>query len=125
MLPAAARLRRSRDFRATLRQGRRAGSPGRLVVLHLRAAVVGAGDAGDREPARAGIVVPRSVGGAVVRTTVKRRLRHVLRARLANLAPGSALVVRALPPAAGATSAELDADLGAALNRVLRQGPSR
>ena len=72
-----------------------------------------------------GIVVSRSVGGAVVWTTVKRRLRHVLRARLAYLAPGSALVVRALPPAAGATSAELDADLGAALSRVLRQGPSR
>jgi ribonuclease P protein component len=77
------------------------------------------------EPARAGIVVSRAVGGAVVRTTVKRRLRALLRDRLALLAPGSAVVVRALPPAAGSSSADLDADLGAALSRVLRQGPAR
>ena len=70
-------------------------------------------------PPRAGVVVSNAVGGAVVRSTVKRRLRHLLRARLAELAPGSAVVVRALPPAAGATSADLDADLGAALRRAL------
>ena len=93
--------------------------------MHLRDPGVGMGESGDKEPARAGVVVSRTVGGAVVRTTVKRRLRHILRARLAHLAPGSALVVRALPPAARATSAELDADLGAALSRVLRQGLSR
>ncbi len=77
------------------------------------------------QPARAGIIVSRSVGGAVVRTTVKRRLRHLLRDRMALLTPGSAVVVRALPPAAGSTSADLDADLGAALSRALRQGPAR
>jgi ribonuclease P protein component len=93
--------------------------------VHLQAVADGVHLGQGVQPARAGIVVPRSVGGAVVRTTVKRRLRHLLRARLVQLSPGSAVVVRALPPAAGATSAELDADLGAALSRVIHRGPAR
>jgi ribonuclease P protein component len=68
-----------------------------------------------------GFVVSRAVGGAVVRNQVKRRLRHLARERLTSL-PGSAvLVVRALPPAASASSAELGADLDRALARVLRR----
>jgi ribonuclease P protein component len=59
------------------------------------------------------------VGPAVTRNKVKRRLRHLARERLSSL-PGSAvLVVRALPPAAGATYAELAGDLDKALGRVL------
>ena len=66
-----------------------------------------------------GFVVSKAVGGAVVRNQVKRRLRHLARERLGSL-PGSAvLVVRALPPAATSTSAELAADLDRALARVL------
>ena len=67
-----------------------------------------------------GLVVSKAVGGAVLRNQVKRRLRHLARERLTSL-PGSAvLVVRALPPAATASSAELGADLDRALGRVLR-----
>lgn len=50
-------------------------------------------------PARAGVVVGRNVGGAVVRSRVKRRLREVLRARLEELPDGSLTVIRALPGA--------------------------
>lgn len=55
----------------------------------------------------------------MTRTRVKRRLRHLAAARLARLAPGSLLVVRANPAAATATSAELGDDLDRALARVL------
>jgi len=55
----------------------------------------------------------------VDRHRVARRLRHVLRPRLTPLAPGTRLVVRAAPAAAGASSAVLGADLDAALARVL------
>jgi ribonuclease P protein component len=55
-----------------------------------------------------------------VRTTVKRRLRHLVRDRLVLLPPGSLLVVRALPPAADADSAALGADLDSALKKLLR-----
>ena len=51
------------------------------------------------------------------RNTVTRRLRALVRDRLDTLPPGSALVVRALPGAAGATSADLAADLDACLDR--------
>ncbi|GAA4433055.1 hypothetical protein GCM10023148_38740 [Actinokineospora soli] len=67
---------------------------------------------------RVGFVVSKAVGNSVVRHRVTRRLRHVVRDRLGTLPPGSALVVRALPRAADATSAELGADLDAALRRL-------
>jgi len=66
-------------------------------------------------PARAGFVVSKAVGGAVVRNLVRRRLRHLVRPRLAQLPPGSTLVVRALPAAAGADAAQLAADLDQAI----------
>jgi ribonuclease P protein component len=66
-------------------------------------------------------VVSRAVGGSVVRHRVSRRLRHLLAPRLAELPAGSMLVVRALPPAAAATSAELGEDLDAGLRSALRK----
>jgi ribonuclease P protein component len=72
-------------------------------------------------PARAGFVIPRAVGGAVVRNGIRRRLRHLLRDRLPGLPPGTDIVVRVLPPAAGRSYQELRADLDAALGAVRRQ----
>ena len=59
----------------------------------------------------------RAVGPAVVRNRVRRRLRHLVACRLAELAPGAVVVVRALPRAAVLSSAELGNDL----DRVLRR----
>jgi len=69
--------------------------------------------------ARVGFVVSKAVGGAVVRTRVKRRLRAVLAQRLERLPAGSLLVVRANPAAAEATSAELARSVDRVLERVL------
>ncbi|MDQ4091971.1 MAG: ribonuclease P protein component [Actinomycetota bacterium] len=110
MLPAAARLTRRDDFATAVKRGRRAACDS--VVVHL--ARCGAGDA----PARVGFVVGRAVGGAVVRHRVQRRLRHLMRCRLDALPRGALVVVRALPPSAGASSGSLDDDLGAALRRL-------
>jgi len=71
---------------------------------------------------RAGFVVSKAVGGAVVRNKVKRRLRHLMRDRIAQLPPGSLVVVRALPGAGGADQAQLARDLDAALQRLLGGG---
>ena len=114
MLPAAARLTSSESFRRCVRAGRRAGS--RTLVLHLDAAA-GPTAAAER-PCRVGFVVGRSVGGAVVRNRVRRRLRHLVRDRLAEL-PAGVLVVRALPAAADVGYLELRDDLGRGLGRVL------
>lgn len=76
--------------------------------------------AGAEAAALAGFVVSKAVGPAVVRTAVKRKLRHLVRARLDQLPPGSRLVVRALPPAATADWTTLGADLDSALRKLLR-----
>jgi len=65
--------------------------------------------------------VTRSVGGAVVRNAVRRRLRHLIRARLDRLPSGARVVVRVNPASAGRSSAQLAADLDGALDRAVRQ----
>ena len=108
MLAAAQRLRRSNDFAAAVRGGRRAGR-GTLVV-HLLL-----DEPAPASTARAGFVVSKAVGNAVVRNKVRRRLRHLVRPLLAELPPSASLVVRALPSAAAASFADLGADLESAL----------
>ncbi len=70
-------------------------------------------------PARVGLVVGKTVGPAVVRTRVKRRLRAVASARVRALPAGALVVLRAGPAAADASSADLAADLDRALARLL------
>lgn len=67
---------------------------------------------------RIGFVVSKAVGNSVVRHRVTRRLRHLLRDRLGTVPSGCTLVVRALPPAASAASADLGGDIDAALRRL-------
>lgn len=74
-----------------------------------------------QHPALVGFVVSKAVGGAVQRNQVKRRLRHLMQDRLASLATGELVVVRALPAASGASSVELAADLDRALRSARRR----
>jgi ribonuclease P protein component len=125
VLAAPHRLRRAADFPVVVRRGARSGRS--TLVLHLLLAEGEAGAHPDpvpfpaATPARVGFVVPKSVGGSVVRHAVSRRLRAQIADRLSVLPAGSRLVVRALPPAADAPSAVLGRDLDAALERVLRR----
>lgn len=114
MLPAAARLRRREDFATVLRRGARSGRGG--LVVHLLA--VGRSAGPDEAQAQVGLVVGRSVGNSVVRHRVSRRLRHVMRTRLALLGNGTRLVIRAQPSAAGRSSVLLGEDLDRALTRL-------
>ncbi|MER5861759.1 ribonuclease P protein component [Kitasatospora sp. NPDC002040] len=133
MLPSENRLRRRQDFATAVKRGRRAGRP--LLVVHLNRDGQPQGPVdrnSDSRPhvaeglpsARAGFVVSKAVGPAVVRNLVKRRLRHLVRDRLSRLPEGSLIVVRALPPAGAATYLELEQDLDAALRRLLRSEPT-
>lgn len=90
MLPRSQRIRSSALFRQCVRRGRRFHRGN--VVLYL---VVD----GNSPGARAGFIVGRNVGPAVVRHRVARRLRHLISARLSEFGPGVLLVVRALPGA--------------------------
>lgn len=119
MLPPAARLRRRAEFAATARGGRRAARGALVVQLALPSS-----DAAGTPERRAGFVVSKAVGNAVVRNRVRRRLRHLVSERLAALPAGATVVVRALPAAADRPFADLGRDLTAALDAA-EHAPSR
>jgi ribonuclease P protein component len=72
--------------------------------------------------ARFGFAIPKSVGGAVVRNTVRRRLRAALEPRRAELA-GFDVVVSASPSAAALRFAELEAELSRGLEQARQRCP--
>jgi ribonuclease P protein component len=109
VLSAEHRLRSSAEFTQVVRRGRRAGRP--TLTAHLLLTASG-------QPARAGLVVSKAVGGSVVRHRVSRRLRHVLRERVDALPSGTLLVLRASPAAATAPSSRLGSDLDSTLSKL-------
>ncbi|WP_100445361.1 ribonuclease P protein component [Glycomyces xiaoerkulensis] len=119
MLPAEARIRRSRDFSVALKRGRRAARGG--VVVHWAPPSGEAqsptkpSDAEGQSTARAGFVVSKAVGNAVVRNRVKRRLRHAAAELLRTWPPGTDVVVRATPKAAERDYSQLSRDLAGAV----------
>ncbi|WP_258934244.1 ribonuclease P protein component [Nesterenkonia pannonica] len=99
MLPVEHRIRKAQDFRAILRSGARAGTSTSVVVV--RVTPLSAEERLRPVRWRAGLVVSKAVGNAVVRHRTARRLRHIC----AEIVPpwtmdGHRLdiVVRALPP---------------------------
>ena len=113
MLAKANRLLTADDFRVTMRTGRKFSS-GNLVIFLKR-------DLGNAQ-ARFGFVVAKTVGNAVTRNLVKRRLR-ALAHRSMDLVPGGCnVVVRALPDAATDDWNKLSIDFNGALSRALDRG---
>jgi ribonuclease P protein component len=101
-------LRRRADFEAIGRHGTARSTP-LLVLRKLRT---------DGPETRVGLSTPRTLGGAVQRNRVRRRLRALLRERLAGrIGPGWDLLIIAKPAAGEATHAELGAALDALLER--------
>jgi ribonuclease P protein component len=105
-------MRRKSDF-AAARAGSGAGRP--LVSGHMLVR------RDDTRPPVVGFVVSKKVGSAVTRNLVRRRLRHVARGYLGSLPGGSLLVLRAAPSAAGARQADLAADVGLVIRKLLRR----
>lgn len=116
VLPQQTRMRRPEEFKRVMRSGRRAGGANLSVHVLVTASAVPEGTG-----PKVGFVVSRAVGSAVVRNRVKRLLRELMRRRLACLPGGCLLVVRAHPAAAGASQADLAADLDLVLGRLLRR----
>lgn len=111
MLKAEHRLRRSGDFSSAVRRG--AAARRASLVVHV---ATGTDEDG---PVKVGFVVGRAVGGAVVRNAVRRRLRHLVAARVDSLPSGATVVVRALPGAGFAARDSLAADLDKALTSAI------
>jgi ribonuclease P protein component len=72
--------------------------------------------ADSHEQARFGFIVSKSVGVAVKRNLVRRRLKAVSYESLANVGAGTDVVIRALPGAAQASWATLRSEISEVLN---------
>lgn len=91
MLPAANRLRTSREFELVTKTGERATSLS--LVLYFKSLDNNASN--QLEP-RVGLIVNSSVGGSVTRHRVSRQLRHAIAPHLASFPKNSNLVIRVL-----------------------------
>lgn len=100
-------MRRSEDFRRTVRGGVRVGRP--TLVLHAAAAT---------DQVQVGFVVAKTVGDAVTRNRVRRRLRALAAAEVPRTPGPVSVVVRALPRAATAPD-EVPADFASAWPQAL------
>lgn len=98
-----------------MRKGVRAGSRTLMVHVRKRDDIVIQGGP------RFGLVVSKQVGDAVTRHSVSRRLRVVAQGSVDKLERSHDVVVRALPKAATATSAELEKDFQYALSKALKK----
>jgi ribonuclease P protein component len=101
-------MTRSAEFSATVKHGVRAVQPD--IVVHARRE--------DNSGPRIGLVVSKSVGSAVQRHRVSRRLRHVAANVIPELDPGDRVVIRALPSSRTAISARLEQQLRNGLQRT-------
>ena len=106
MLARANRVVLPADFRAAVRRGRRATTPS---AVYYRLATDPAA------PARFGVVVSKAVGNAVVRNTVRRRLKALGRTLVDAGHAGEDVVIRVIPGAASASWDSLSADMHAVL----------
>jgi ribonuclease P protein component len=115
VLSARNRMTRSADFGTTVKRGTRAVQPDLVIYLHR-------GDNPSADAPKMGLIVSRSVGSAVQRHRLARRLRHVARGVMETLDRSEHLVIRALPSSRDVASARLAEELRAGLRRI---GPAR
>jgi ribonuclease P protein component len=106
-VPAFTALRRKADFDALGRRGSVRSTP-LLVLRWLRT---------DRPETRVGLSTPRSLGGAVQRNRVRRRLRELIRERRETLGTGWDLLLIARPEAGAASHGQLREALTSLLER--------
>ena len=113
--PKSARLSNASDFALLKREG--VSFHGRMVVLSVLK--------GDSESeTRIGLITSRRVGGAVVRSRVRRRLREIVRALRPQFHRGLRLVIVARSAAAKAEFSRLREDVLALAQRSAILAPA-
>lgn len=111
-------MTRSADFDTTVRHGTKAVQ--RDLVMYVRR-----GDDAASDAPKVGLIVSRSVGSAVQRHRLARRLRHAARGVIDRLDPSEYVVIRALPSSRDVGWARLAEELRAGLRRIESAGPAR
>ena len=99
--PKSRRLTRWPEFEKVKKNGRR--ERGRFLVLSVLSA-------NDATPFRAGFITSRSIGSAVVRNRVRRRLREIVRKHQREIFAGKWIVMIARANAAKASYRELEGE---------------
>ena len=87
MLAKTARLTESGDFARATKSGLRYSTANFVGYLY---------PTGVSQPARAGLIINKTIGGSVTRHRIARQVRHVLQESYSQLPEGSLVVVRAL-----------------------------
>lgn len=108
MLARVNRLVRGGDYRNTVRHGRKTGA--QLTVIYAL-------NRHDELPARFGFIVAKTVGNAVVRNRVRRRLKAASFELLGSVRAGRDVVIRALPSSAGASWTDLRDEVFSTMER--------
>ena len=112
MLARTNRLVSADDYRRLVRRGRRV--VGEHTVVYF---AQGSGSG----PARFGFIVPKTVGVAVKRNLVRRRLKALSRAALEFVPGATEIVIRALPGAAQVSWDTLRVEVSHALAKGVTQ----
>lgn len=102
------RLKHGSDYKTVVRRG--AKCAGAQTVTYVLSS-------GEDRPPRFGFIVSKRVGTAVVRNTVRRRLKAVCAQARPQVRAGADIVIRALPGAGQARFAELNAQVTRCLAR--------
>jgi ribonuclease P protein component len=76
---------------------------------------------GDDAPSRFGFIVAKSVGNAVTRNLVRRRMRAAGREALLDISPGVDVVIRALPASAEVSWVTLHSEIIEGVNMGLKR----
>lgn len=110
MLARANRIVRADDYRNTVRRGRKSGTAHSVVYVRRH----------DDDGVRFGFIVAKTVGNAVVRNTVRRRLKHVCHELLPSLPPGTDIVIRSLPGSVDVPWSTLLKDISGVVDKVVK-----
>ncbi|BDZ48684.1 ribonuclease P protein component [Frondihabitans sucicola] len=104
MLARANRIVRADDYRNTVRRGRKSATAHCVVYVRVVPArelpvrdFPGQSGSARAPEVRFGFIVAKTVGNAVVRNTVRRRLKAIAHEKLSVLPQGTDVVIRALP----------------------------
>ncbi|CAB4676564.1 MAG: ribonuclease P protein component [Actinobacteria bacterium] len=114
MLAKTARLTESGDFARATKSGIRFTSANFVGYLYITSDV--------SQPARAGLIISKAVGGSVARHRLARKIRHCLRDHYSQLPQGSLFVVRGLNNAA---TADCASEINEVITNVVKKANER
>lgn len=114
MLAKTARLTESGDFARATKSGLRYSSTNFVGYLYTNTET--------NDPARAGLIINKSVGSAVARNRLARKIRHCIGNQYPTLPNGALLVIRGLSNSA---KADCSVEIAKIINYLIKKSDER